>query len=158
MKRTILPLLLMSAASLNAATYSLMTSNEVVAALALKANKIDTGTVTNDTIVADVILQPWSEVTPTDTNSVLDLTAANNFYYILTTSNYLSFDPIVAGASGYVKIFSDTVGQEINFPAEYNYIGSYTPVFTNTNWVVFRYFVDFGTDSTNVNLQLIDIK
>lgn len=118
------------------------------------------GSFSNGIISQGLLTTKWTSVTPDDTNSVVDLLSGNNFYYTLSTSNYLIFSNITSGASGYIKVFSDGVGQEFNFSASYDNWTSntYAPVFVITNRAIIEYFTDFGSDATNVNLKVLELK
>jgi hypothetical protein len=101
-------------------------------------------------------LSNWQSVTPEGTNAVLDVTAAANFYYTITTSNYITFSNLVAGACGTVLIFTGGNVREVNFSSSYNNFSTNetAPVFTVTNQAIIAYQVSFGTNPTNVLLAI----
>jgi len=104
---------------------------------------------------------PWTQITPDGTNAVLDIrNAGPNFYYTLTTSNYITLSNLTAGASGTIKIFANGTPQQVNFSSSYDNYSTNTiaPVFTVTNRAILAYSVDFGTDATNVNIGIAPLK
>lgn len=99
----------------------------------------------------------WTEVTLDDTNAVLDLKLSPNFYWTTTTSNYLTFSNITAGAQGSILIYTpDEFGEQINFSSDINNLSTnrYAPVFQSTNQTWIGYSVTFGTDLTNVTVGI----
>jgi hypothetical protein len=99
----------------------------------------------------------WNNVTLDGTNAVLDLKLSPNFYWSTTTSNFLTFSNITAGAQGSILIYTpDSGGEEINFSSSINNLSTnrYAPVFQSTNQTWIGYSVTFGTDLTNVTVGI----
>lgn len=122
------------------------------------------GTMTVDTLNVsslnvDQFVTGWDEVTPDGTNSTIDLASGNgpNYYMTLSTSNYITFSNITAGAQGAIKVFCNGTAREINWSSSYDNwsTNEVAPVFTVTNRAWIAYSVDFGTDATNVNLTVV---
>ena len=103
----------------------------------------------------------WTQITPDGTNSVVNLTNAfagidKNFYYSLSTSNYIIFSNLVQGAQGTIWINAVGTPQQINFSASYDNFSTneIAPVFSITNRAIIAYKVGWGTDATNVMLGI----
>lgn len=99
----------------------------------------------------------WKQITLDGTNAVLDLKLSPNFYWSTTTSNYLTFSNITAGAQGSILIYTpDSGGEQINFTNRVNNLSTnrYAPVFQSTNQTWIGYSVTFGTDETNVTVGI----
>lgn len=129
----------------------LATSASVTANTNLLHLNVGTLTVTNQ------FKTLWNNVTLDGTNAVLDLKLSPNFYWSTTTSNFLTFSNITAGAQGSILIYTpDSGGEQINFSSSINNLSTnrYAPVFQSTNQTWIGYSVTFGTDLTNVTVGI----
>jgi hypothetical protein len=103
----------------------------------------------------------WTQVSPDGTNAVINLSGSvagvdRNFYYSLSSSNYIIFSNIVAGAQGTIWINCAGTAREVNFSGSYDNFSTneIAPVFTITNRAIIAFKVGWGTDATNVMLGI----
>ena len=145
---------------------SMIYSNDVLYLISLISPSIETSELTSqimnigemvltNKINSTNIVNQWVEVIPDTTNSTINLQSSHNFYYTITTSNYITFSNIESGVQGIIKIFTDGNPHQINWNSEYDNWSTNVLPFTIENKAWIQYTVDFGTDNTNINLNII---
>ena len=119
-----------------------------------------------DAATALTLLSPsassWTEVTPGGTNAIINLAGAvpgvdRNFYWSMSTSNYVIFSNLVVGAQGTIVISSFGATNKVSWANSYNNFSTNVlgPLpYANTNQFLMAYKIGWGTDNTNVLLGI----
>jgi hypothetical protein len=103
----------------------------------------------------------WTAVTLDGTNAVINLAGSipgvdRNFYYSLSTSNHITFSNLVQGAQGTIWINAAGTQRGVNFNSSYDNFSTneIAPVFFVTNRAIIDFKVGWGTDATNVMIEI----